>query len=388
VSLSLSTRRAALAVSSVGGAVATGVGAASLTGALYFARRVLTPDPRRPDDCVIERAGEQTLTLGLNLETVVPGRYGLWLDGGSGHARVGDIVRIDDEAGLVERELLGVDYGRLRLGPVRWNQYYYASAPDISLGLPTEHVMVETDVGAAPAWVVPAESETGRWAVLVHGRGARREECLRGVAPLRDAGLTVMIPSYRNDEVAPPGPDGRYNLGLSEWKDIEQAILYAVGRGADEVVLGGWSMGGAIVLQLLDRSWTSSFVSKVVLDGPVINWNDVLEHHARLNHVPAPVGSLGRTMMGRRWGRRLVGVHEAVDVAKTDWVRRADELHHPMLIIHSDDDEFVPVGPSRALAEARPDLVTFEPWFFARHCKEWNTDPDRWERLVRKFVSS
>jgi hypothetical protein len=59
-----------------------------------------------------------------------------------------------------------------------------------------------------------------------------------------------------------------------------------------------------------------------------------------------------------------------------------------MLIIHSDDDEFVPVGPSRALAEARPDLVTFEPWFFARHCKEWNTDPDRWERLVRKFVSS
>ena len=91
--------------------------------------------------------------------------------------------------------------------------------------------------------------------------------------------------------------------------------------------------------------------------------------------------------MRRRWVHRVVGVREAVDLAKTDWVRRAGELHHPVLLIHSADDEFVPVGPSRALALARPDLVRFEEWSVARHCKEWNTDPGRWESLVTGFAA-
>ncbi len=91
--------------------------------------------------------------------------------------------------------------------------------------------------------------------------------------------------------------------------------------------------------------------------------------------------------MRHRWGHRLVGVHEGVDLAKTDWVRRGAELRHPVLLIHSADDEFVPCGPSRELAEARPDLVTFEEWHVARHCTEWNTDPERWERLVGDFAA-
>ena len=70
----------------------------------------------------------------------------------------------------------------------------------------------------------------------------------------------------------------------------------------------------------------------------------------------------------------------------TDWVRRHEELCHPVLLIHSADDEFVPVGPSRELARARPDLVTFAEWTVARHTKEWNTDPQRWERLVGEFA--
>ena len=57
-----------------------------------------------------------------------------------------------------------------------------------------------------------------------------------------------------------------------------------------------------------------------------------------------------------------------------------------MLIIHSRHDEFVPVGPSLELAAARPDLVTLVPWEVARHCKEWNTDPLRWESEVAAFL--
>lgn len=388
MSSSATTRKlAAYSGAALGGGL-VGAGSVWLGAASYFARRVLTPDPYRPDDVVIRAIHSDAITLEATPETVVPGRYGLWLDGDRGHARFGDVLDIDHVHSLVRRRLLGVDFGVLRTGPARLNGYYYSRDPSLDLGLEHEDVMVPSPLGAMPAWVVPAATGEGRrWAVLVHGRGARRYETLRAIPALHRAGLTCLVPSYRNDTEAPRGPDGRYNLGLSEWRDIEAAMRLAVQRGAEEIVLLGWSMGGAIVLQVLDRSELAPVVSRAVLDGPVVSWADVLGHHARLHSVPAPVGKLSHVLMGAQWAKRLVGVHESVDVAKTDWVSRADELHHPMLIIHSRDDEFVPVGPSEELARARPDLVTFEPWSLARHCKEWNVDPVRWERVVTGYVT-
>lgn len=370
-----------------GGSALVGAGSVWVGGATYFARRVLTPDLVRPDDTYIHMIHSDSLTLSGTDDLLVPGRYGLWLDGGRGHARIGGVLEVDHRRQRVRRELLGVDAGVLQPGPARFNGYYYGGDPTSDLGLEHEELAVPSDLGPMPAWrVPPAHGDGSRWAVLVHGRGARRHETLRAVPALHAAGLTCLVPSYRNDGDAPKGPDGRYNLGLSEWRDIESAIELALARGAREIVLVGWSMGGAIVLQFLDRSPLSSVVSRAVLDGPVVDWGDVLRHHAALHRVPAPVGYLGSALMGQHWAKRLVGVSESVDVARTNWVKRADELSHRMLLIHSRDDEFVPVGPSEQLASARPDLITFEPWSLARHCKEWNVDPRRWESVVSEFV--
>ena len=61
---------------------------------------------------------------------------------------------------------------------------------------------------------------------------------------------------------------------------------------------------------------------------------------------------------------------------------RADELRHPILILHSDDDGFVPSGGSHRLASERPDLVTLEVFTEARHTKLWNYDEARWSRAI------
>jgi pimeloyl-ACP methyl ester carboxylesterase len=373
-----------------GASSAAVVGAAvsgSLATATYFARKVLTPDHRRPDDTEILAVGQDRVTVALGPETVVPGRYGLWLGGGAGHARVGDIIQRDDRAGTVVRRLIAVDKGELTPGPARWNSYYYWTDPMTSIGLPYRDVAVEGELGPMPAWLLEPREANGRWAVLVHGRAARREECLRALPVLLRLGFTCLVITYRNDPGAPPAPDGRYNLGLSEWRDVESALEYAAAAGASGAVLGGWSMGGAVVLQTLKQTATGDFVDAVFLDAPVVDWVDVLAHHARLHHIPPPLRDLGTLVMGRRATRHLVGVHDPVDVALTNWVARADEIRHRILIQHSVDDEFVPAGPSLALAKSRPDLVTLEPWDTARHCKEWNLDTVRWERVLADFLT-
>lgn len=361
--------------------------AGTVGAATYFARKVLTPDRLKPDDIQILAVGSDSVTLELTADSGQPGRYGLWFDDGRGHARLGSVLEVDEAAGRVRRVLEGLDAGELHTGPARWNQYYFAGRPDGGLGLPTRDVEIATEIGTLAAWEVPAADQSlDRWAILVHGRGAPREECLRAVPVLHELGFTALIPMYRNDIGAPPSSDGRYSLGLSEWRDLEAALQHAVDAGAAQIVLFGWSMGGAIILQTLDRSWLSDRVSAVVLDAPVIDWADVLRHHGAMHRIPGPIGSLSRSLIGRRWARRLVGVHEPIDVALTNWEHRADELKHPTLLIHSLMDEFVPAGPSISLATKRPDLVHFEAWPEGRHTKEWNVDPERWDAVVRAFL--
>jgi alpha-beta hydrolase superfamily lysophospholipase len=379
-------RRAAL-LGAVGGVASAAAAVAAATAlATYFARRVVTPELTRVDDARVIEVGQDSVTLTATEETVAPGRYGLWLHGGRGHARVGEVIERDD-AGRVTRVLLGVDTGHLAPGPVRWNQYYYAGDPAGALGLRFTEETVPSLLGPLPCWRVPSIGGGGpRWAVLVHGRGATRQECLRALPVLHRLGYTSLVVSYRNDVGAPRSAAGRYHLGDLEWQDVEAAVLHAAEGGAKEVVLVGWSMGGAIALQTVARSWTRDRVRGLVLDAPVLDWRDVLAHHARLNRLPATLGRLGQTVLTHRTAWRLAGVEAPVNLNRLDWVSQASRLSLPMLLLHSQDDEFVPFGPSRALAAARPDLVTFVPSRGARHTKEWNVDPDGWDAAVARFL--
>ena len=378
-------RRAAMRLAVAGASSVLAGGIAAAAAATIFARRVVTPDSYKPDDVDVLEVGDGTVALRTTPETIVPGRYGLWLDGGTGHARLGQIVRHDEKAGTVTRELLQVDSGRLRPGRARWNQYYYAGTP-AALGLAHEEVDVPGEAGPMPAWLVP--SGTGeRWAILVHGRGATREECLRALPVLQRLGITGLVISYRTTAGLAGAPViGRYHLGDREWEDLQSAVMFAAGHGAAEIVLFGWSMGGAIAMQTVSRSAATDRVRGLVLNGPVIDWRHVLAHHARLNHVPPPVGRLGQTVLSHRAAWRLAGTEAPVDLDRLDWVTRAAELTHPVLLIHSEDDEFVPCGPSRRLADARPDLVTYVPVKGARHTKEWNVAPDDWDAAVARFL--
>jgi alpha-beta hydrolase superfamily lysophospholipase len=372
-----------------GASAALLAGAAASAAAAYLARRLVSPDGERPDDVDVLGVGAGTVTLRATPETVAPGRYGLWSGQGIGHVRLGEVIDHDEVTGTVTRRVLGIDAGRLREGPARWNQYYYAGTPTSALGLEHRDLELDAGDGPLPAWLVPPAAgapQRDTWAILVHGRGATREECLRAVPVLHRLGFAVLVVSYRNDDGAARSRRGRYHLGDAEWLDVEAAVLYAVEHGAKDVVLTGWSMGGAIALQLISRSWLADRVRAVVLDSPVLDWRDVIDHHARLNRVPAGIGRLSQAVLGHSQAWRLAGVDAPVPLDRMDWVRRAGELRLPMLLIHSDHDEFVPAGPSRRLAAARPDLVTYVDVPGARHTKEWNVDPEQWDTAVARFL--
>ena len=366
------------------GALVAGVIA---TLSAIVARTVLIPPSRREDDVRILSLDPdgRRITLSATGDSVLPGEYSLWFSGDTGHARVGAIVSMERYG--VTRELLGVDFGDIQAARRgRFSGWYWLNPR--GLGLPYENVTVPTPLGPAPAWFLPAEQDTDRWVIQVHGRAVRRAETLRAVGPFREAGYHSLLVSYRNDGDAPRSADYRYALGEREWIDIDAAMAYAIARGAREIVLMGWSMGGATVLQALTRSPRAALVTGVVLDSPVVDWIATLDFQAKLRRMPSAVRWGVYTLIRSRWGRIVTGLAEPLDFERLDVVTRATELDRPILLLHSVDDGFVPATASSALASARPDIVTFEEFTIARHTKLWNYDRTRWEDAVRNWLAS
>jgi uncharacterized protein len=366
-------------------ALSVAAGMSVVTGVM--ARRIVMPPTRREEEVRILGVdlAASTITLRADADSVLPGVYSLWFDGDTGHARLGDVVSRTDTT--VTRTINRVDFGDLLTAPRgRLSGWVYLGPWD--LGFPYRDVQVPTPLGPAPAWLVPAAEPSGRWVVQVHGRAVRRQEGLRAVPVFREAGYTTLLVSYRNDGDAPHSTDNRYGLGDTEWEDVDAAVAYAVEHGATSVVLMGWSMGGAISLQAATRTTQPGVIRGVVLDSPVIDWADVVAFQGALLKLPTPIASGAVQLLGQPWGRAVTGQIAPINFARLDFVARAGDLDFPILLMHSDDDGYVPATGSRALGQSRPDIVTFLPFTEARHTKLWNYDPERWNGAIRNWLAT
>lgn len=372
--------RAALTVLSLALAAVLGMLAA---GSLHMARRVVTPARRVPDTRILALdTVAQTITLARTPDTELPGRYGLFTTGTSQYIKLGSVLSEDETS--VKRKLLTHVGADARLQPeAAFSGWYYERPEELHLDFTPE--LIGSTVGPCPAWLFPA-GDGDTWVIQVHGRGTNRAECLRAVPVFHALGITSLVVSYRNDGEAPRSRTGTYTLGATEWRDVDAAVGFARRRGARRVIVMGWSMGGAIALQLALNSANADVISGLVLESPVIDWRVVLDYQARLQRVPSAVSGLAIGALQSEWAAPLTRSGGAIRFDELDVVARAGELRHPILILHSDDDGFVPSDASHDLLLARPDLVQMQVFEVARHTKLWNYDQARWSETIRSWL--
>ena len=207
------------------------------------------------------------ITLEAATETASKGRWGkpgIWgLESAGTYNQVGRIVEAGDNS--VVRELIAL--GPLpQVGePVRIDRDAFPGDPWLAHGIEFQEIGVPAALGTYPAWLTTGESDT--WAILVHGKGAERTECLRILPMFVERGHSTLTITYRNDEGVPASPSGYYQFGADEWEDLEAAVEYALAAGASELILAGYSMGGAIVLSFLYHSAVADRVKGVKPSG-------------------------------------------------------------------------------------------------------------------------
>lgn len=302
-----------------------------------------------------------------------PGVYGLEWPGG--HAIAGAVV--GETGDTVTRRLRDVRGYLVPEMDVGIESAVYSGDPRQAFGLPTEHVAVPGELGPMPDWLVPARGRT--WAIVVHGINATPEDGMRLVPTLHRAGMPTMLIRYREDQGAPASPDGFHHMGLTEWRDLQAAARYALGHGARRLVLAGYSMGGAIVAQFMQKSRLAPRVAGLVLDAPALNWKRTIEFNSEQMGLP---------------GFAALPVLWAIDARiDADW-NSLDALAHPqafqlpILLFHGLDDKVVPIATSNDFAAELPRWVTYYRVPHAGHVESWNVEPRLYERRLRTFLGA
>lgn len=332
---------------------------------------------------VVPDEGRDAIVLDRTSRTTAPGRYSLWLEY-AGWVHLDEVV--DASESTVTRAVAGDIPVGVRPGAcASWSGIYYRDPEDA--GLAACDIEIETPAGPAPAWLIePPGVERQYWAVHIHGLGSPRAGTLRGVQVAVDAGLTSLVVTYRNDGEGPDVGSRRSTLGETETDDVRAALRYAIARGAQRIALFGWSMGAAIALQLSAEAAFRDVVDLLILESPVLDWQATINANCARAGLPSWFGFFARPWLTTRALGRLVGLDGAVPLRKFSWLDRAAELRVPTLILHGRADTSAPYGISRRLAELRPDLVQLET-FDADHTMTWNSEPERWQRLVRERIT-
>ncbi|MCR5741630.1 MAG: alpha/beta hydrolase, partial [Gammaproteobacteria bacterium] len=164
-------------------------------------------------------------------------------------------------------------------------------------------------------------------------------------------------------------------FGVKERLDVKCWIDYAKERLGEDVrvSLYGVSMGAATILMASSNNYPN--VKRIIADSPFVSPKEIISKVIKKDlHMPPkifyPLVSLSALIYGHF---RLNSVDAREEVKKT---------HIPILIIHGEDDRFVPCEMSD-IKEYNPEMIERVTFPNAGHGISYLEDEERYKRVVK-----
>jgi fermentation-respiration switch protein FrsA (DUF1100 family) len=245
------------------------------------------------------------------------------------------------------------------------NQLFYFPTHDepstpAAWGLKFETIdFKSTDGTALHGWFIPAKGKSAKAAkatvVFSHGNAGSIGHHLGFCAWLAEADYNVMIYDYRGFGKSGGTPDRR---GMID--DVKAAFAYARKRpdiDSSRLVSYGHSLGGAQSVTALGESPVKG-LRAIVIDGAFASYQKMAE------------------VVGGQLGASLV----TDELAPKDFVKNLSPV--PLLVVHGDQDEVVPVSQARQLFEAAGQPKTFFEVKSGRHGTALSSDGGAYRRKM------
>jgi fermentation-respiration switch protein FrsA (DUF1100 family) len=206
---------------------------------------------------------------------------------------------------------------------------FYATPADV--GMAYEDAAFEADDGTRlHGWWIPATRPAAPAHVLLcHGNAGNIGDRVLHARLLADAGLDVFLFDYRGYGRSEGTPDEEGTYG--DARAAREALLRRAGVDAGRVLYLGESIGGAVALALALQAPPMG----LVLQSAFTSVRDM----GRLHYPFIPSGVVPDAYPN---------------------VRRIAKLRAPLLVIHGDRDDIVPISHGRALFDAAPEPKRLE----------------------------
>ncbi len=229
-------------------------------------------------------------------------------------------------------------------------------------GLEYEDVFFEASDGVRlNGWFVPGESDVTL--VWFHGNAGNIGNRAHNIALLHErVGVKIFIFDYRGY--------GRSEGGVTEegtYLDAEAALAYLRSRGdvnPDRLVLFGRSLGAAVAVEMAARHQFHA----VMLETPFTSIADMAKHLYPVLAAVFPVG--------------------AVVKSKYDALSRIKDVRAPILVLHGDADDIVPLDIGRRLYEAASEPKRFYTIQGAGHNDTYLAGGEPYFDELRRFIES
>ena len=213
--------------------------------------------------------------------------------------------------------------------------------------------------------------------IACHGyRGTPLRDFSVGAELYRSMGCALLLIEERGQ----CGSAGHtITFGAMEKYDVLLWTRWAADRFGDiPILLGGISMGAATVLMASALALPEN-VRGIVADCPYTNAKDIICSVAQGMVIPAawlyPFARLSAKIFGH------------ADLAQADALSAVRYARLPILLIHGEDDRFVPCDMSRTIAAANPEKIEFHTFPGAGHGLSCLTDMPRYTALVKAFAA-
>lgn len=215
--------------------------------------------------------------------------------------------------------------------------------------------------------------------IFFHGYKSFAElDCCGGSKLAQQLGQNTLVVDQRSHGKS---EGASITFGIKERRDCLCWIHYARMRFGENVkiILSGLSMGAATVLMATDLDLPENVIG-VIADCPFSSPKAIIQKVCRDMHLPAKF-----MYPFVRLGARIFA---GFDLEESSALSAVAKAGIPILLIHGEDDRFVPCDMSREIHKSCSSKIVFETVPGAGHGLSYLVAPKRYEEVTTEFVKN